>query len=46
MKRKIEITILFSLAVLIAAGLIALAVRNEEPLPHGGGGGPIPPGGL
>ncbi len=44
MKRKIEITVLLSLAVLVAAGLIALAVRKEEPMPHGSG--PLPPGGL
>jgi hypothetical protein len=39
------VTLLMSLAVLVAAALIALAVRNEEPMPHGGGG-PVPPGGL
>jgi len=41
MQRKIETTILFSLLVLIAAGLIALARRGKEPARLGGG--PVPP---
>jgi len=40
MRRKIEITVLVSLAVLVAAGVIALAVREKHP-PLGGG--PVPP---
>ncbi len=41
MRRKIEVTILISLAVLVAAGLIALVMR-EHPAQ---GGGPVPPDG-
>ncbi len=42
MQRKIEVTILLSLAVLVVAGLIALAVRGKRRVPLTPGG-PMPP---
>jgi len=44
MRRKTEITIVAVLAVLVLAGLIALAAKKERRPPLAGG--PIPPGGL
>jgi len=41
MQRKIEVTLLVSLAVLTAAGLIALVMRGKERARLGGG--PVPP---
>jgi len=41
MRRKTEITLLISLAVLVAAFALALAARNKEHFPIGPG--PVPP---
>lgn len=42
-RRGIEGTILFSLAVLVVAGLIALALRGKERASLGAGPEPTPP---